>query len=97
MLSTFAMLSVINDHHAMGRCRCFARFWTSKRRKAAALKAGEWRRWLQRLEEYEQRACSLSQEEQRIFVAYWPSSVQWPYGRQPVATCRTETEALLEL
>ena len=81
----------------MGRRRCHARFWTSKRRKSAAFKAGEWRRWLQRLEEQDQAVCLLSDEEQHIFVAHWPASVQWPYGRQPVATCQTETEVLLEL
>ena len=93
----FVMLSVFNDHYAMGRRRCFARFWTSKRRKAAAFSAGEWRRWMQSQEERDQCVCTLSDEEQRVFVDHWPSSVQWPYGRQPVATCQTETEALLEL
>ena len=81
----------------MGRRRCFTRFWTSRRCKAAAFQAGERRRWLRGQEEHEQRVCSLNDEEQRLFVAHWPSSVQWLYGRQPVATCQTETEALLEL
>ena len=97
VLPMCAMLSVIGNYHIMGRRRGYARFWTSKRRKAAAFSAGEWRRWIQNQEERDQRVCTLSNEEQRVFVAHWPSSVRWPYGRQPVATCQTETEALLEL
>ena len=67
----------------MGRRRCFARFWTSKRRKAAAFSAGEWRRWLQYQEEYEQRGCSLNDGGATRFrrplalvrpVALWPSA-----------------------
>ena len=98
VLLMYAILSVTHNHYIMGRRRGYARFWTSKRRKTAAFKAGEWRRWLQYQEEYEQRACSLNVMKSNVaFVAYWPSSVQWPYGRQPVATCQTKTEALLEL
>ena len=41
----------------MGRRRCCARFWTSKRRKAAAFHAGEWRRLRREQKEDEQRVC----------------------------------------
>ena len=81
----------------MARKHCFSRFWTSKRRKAAAFKAGEWRRRCRGQELCNQSIRRLTEEERDVFVAHWPTSVEWPYGRQPVATCLTETEALLEL
>ena len=81
----------------MARRRCYARFWTSKRRKAAAFKAGEWRRRCREQELLDMSNRRLDDEERLVFVQHWPSSVEWPYGRQPIATCLTETEALLEL
>ena len=38
------MRSACRHQLVMARRRCYSRFWTSKRRKAAAFKAGEWRR-----------------------------------------------------
>ena len=91
------MRSAYRHQLIMGRRRCYSRFWTSKRRKAAAFKAGEWRRRCRGQELLDQRSVLLSDEERHVFVSYWPASVEWPYRRQPVATCLTETEALLEL
>ena len=81
----------------MARKHCFARFWTSKRRKAASFKAGEWRRRCLEQELLDMSNRRLDDEERLVFVEHWPMSVEWPYGRQPVATCLTETETLLEL
>ena len=39
-----AMRSAYHQAFIMARRRCCSHFWTSKRRKAAAFKAGEWRR-----------------------------------------------------
>ena len=81
----------------MGHQRCFRRYWTSKRRKAAAFAAGEWRRRCRRQELLDQPVYSLNDAERQLFVTHWPSSASWPRRRQPVATCLTEIDTLLEL
>ena len=91
------MRSACHHQLVMARRRCYARFWTAKRRKAAAFKSGEWRRRCREQELLDQRCVLLSDDERHVFVSCWPASVEWPYRRQPVATCQTETEALLEL
>ena len=91
------MLSVYHHQLVIARRRCYSRFWTSRRRKAAAFKAGELRRCCRERELREVSIRHLDDEERLVFVEHWPTSVEWPYGRQPVATCLTETEALLEL
>ena len=96
-LRWYVMRSAYHQSFIMARRRCYSHFWTSKRRKATAFKAGEWRRRCKEQELVHQPVKWLTDEERLVFVEHWPTSVQWPYGRQPIATCLTETEALLEL